>query len=95
MLAKIANKFPSVNELPEMSFIPMITATPTIEIKVPIQKILLGFSFRKSKAPIPTQRGARLASKVDIEAFESIIEVFHKAMSQAKNTPQMIAIFTP
>ena len=68
MMAKI---FPMVKDAPDISFIPIITATPRMEIIVPIQKIFVGFSFMNNNAPIPTQTGARLANSVDIEAFES------------------------
>ena len=62
---------------------------------VPIQKILVGFSFMKSKAAKPTQTGARFASNVEILAFDNIMEEFHVAISKAKSTPQIMAIFTP
>jgi len=62
---------------------------------VPIQKIPVGFSFIKSNAPIPTHTGARLANKVEMVAFESIMEEFQRAISQANNIPQITAILTP
>ena len=69
--------------------------TPSMEIKVPIQNILEGFSFMKSKDPIPTHTGARLANRVEMVAFESIMDVFHSAISQANKIPQIMAILTP
>jgi len=66
-----------------------------MEITVPIQKIPEGFSFMNSKAPIPTHTGAKLANRVEIVAFESIMDVFHSAMSQANKMPQIMAILTP
>ena len=90
----IANIFPKVKVELEISLIPMMMTTPNMEIIVPIQNTLFGLSFRKIKAPSPTQTGAKLAKSVEIVAFESIIEVFHKAMSQANRTPQIKAILT-
>ena len=66
-----------------------------IEMTVPIQKIPDGFSFIKSRAPMPTHTGAKLANRVEMVAFESIMDEFQSAMSQANKMPQIMAILTP
>jgi len=59
------------------------------------KNIEFGFSFIMKKAPIPTQTRDKLAKRVDIEAFDSIMDVFQSAILQANNRSQIIATITP
>jgi hypothetical protein len=92
MLAQIASIFPTLSLEVKTLSNPTIVITPAKATKVPIQNIFFGFSFKIMIAPIPTQTGARFASRVDMAAFESNIEVFQRAMSQAKKTPHRTAV---
>lgn len=62
-------------------------------ITVPIQKLRVGLFFKKKNAPIPTQTGERLVSKVACVAVDSWIEIFHTVTSNANIKPQsMVSI---
>ena len=91
----MASPFPNDSSNCNSPGIPITKATPAIAIAVPGQNHLPGRSLKKNIIPNPTHTGARLASKVEMDAFESIIELFHRAISIAKSTPQLMATFTP
>src|SRR5690606_36055688 len=61
---------------------------PRMAMTVPIQKLVVGLSFKKKNVPTPTQTGDKLVRRVACVAVDCCMATFHTATSVPKIIPQ-------